>query len=74
MNLFHLQVAKLNISYAKIAKKIDMKLLKTTMWRVLTKPTDEDKVRHHWPFPFPRLGMCFPDDIVRCLEGHSSVT
>ena len=61
MNVFHLQVAKLNISYAKIAKKIDMKLLKTTMWRVLTKPTDEDKVRSPLPFPFPRLGMILFD-------------
>ena len=51
------QVAKLNISYARIAKKIDMKLLKTTMWKVLTKPTDEDKV--HSPLLFPFLLSAF---------------
>lgn len=42
--LFCQQVAKLNIAYAKIAKKVDMKRLKTSMWQLLTKPCEEDKV------------------------------
>lgn len=33
------RVAKINIGYARTAKKIDMKKLKTSMWGILTEPT-----------------------------------
>ena len=37
-------MAKLNIAYSKVAKQYDMELLKSTMWQLLTKPEDEEKV------------------------------
>ena len=38
-----MKVAKLDIAYAKTAKKLDVKRLKKTIWNILTE-SDEDKV------------------------------
>ena len=38
------QVQKIDIGYAKTAKKMDVKRLKTAMWGILTQGSLEDKV------------------------------
>ena len=37
MNEF-VQVARLDIAYAKVAKPVDVKKVKATMWSILTQP------------------------------------
>ena len=43
-NLLFSQVAKIDIGYAKTAKKMDVKKLKAAMWGLLTKEQNENKV------------------------------
>lgn len=38
---FYFQVAKIDIGYAKTAKKVDVKRLKNTMWNLLAVPEPE---------------------------------
>ena len=40
------KVAQLDINYAKAAKKMDVKKLKSSMWNLLVKP-EKDKVSSH---------------------------
>ena len=39
-----IQVAKIDITYAKTAKRMDVKRLKTLMWNHLVTPEGEEKV------------------------------
>ena len=41
MRVFILQIAKIDIGYAKAAKKMDVKKLKSSMWSLLTIPDDQ---------------------------------
>lgn len=45
MDVCVFKVAKIEIGYAKTAKKMDVKKLKTAIWSVLTTDQKEDKVR-----------------------------
>jgi len=79
------KVAKIDISYAKTAKKMDVKRLKASMWNVLTtSKSDEDKVREEnvetsvptempEPVKFQEMVNKLPDNISKGMAKNLSV-
>ena len=62
--LFVKQVEKVNIGYAKTAKRIDIKKLKRTMWETLnSSKAQKDKVKYSTGFHVSLLG-CYLEQLL----------
>lgn len=55
-----LQVAKIDINYARTAKLMDVKKLKASMWGILVKPEDKQDVSLQWP---PAVASLFLENL-----------